>query len=152
MRSTTSCNRLLTPLAIVAVIVGAGVIVYANRDPIRAHWSQQRRAVVAASESSHPVVTELAVGMISPGDPIDALVTRHPPTDRFVHDRYTTVCYVEGNRETYIVARDGRLMFARQCGYGVHSCTFFSTMTRDDEQDWSASFQRAQPAPDAGNK
>jgi hypothetical protein len=152
MRSTTFGDRLLTPLAIAAVIAGAGVIFFANQDRIQVYWSQQRRAVIAASESSHPVVTELAFGTISPGDPIDALVTRHPPTHRLAHDRFVTVCYVEGNRETYVIARDGRLVCARQCGYRVHACTFFSTMTTDDERDWFASYQRALPAPQAGHK
>jgi hypothetical protein len=130
-------------LGIATMIGGAGVVWYVNREAIREYLDHHRRVARAAWASSHPVVGELARGTVRPGDPVEGVVSRHPPTHSLTHGRYTTVCYVEGNRETYLVARDGRLVFARQGGHRVHRCTFFATWTRAEEADWGASRERA---------
>ncbi|MBX9624932.1 MAG: hypothetical protein K2X82_14090 [Gemmataceae bacterium] len=146
MPTTTDRYRLLGRLAAAGAVVGAvGLTVWLvlDRDRLRRTYNQSERVAATRRESASPVVAELADETVRPGDPIDAVITKHPPTHLIHHDPYTTALYVEGNRETYLAARDGRLVWARQCGAGVVPCTFFSTFTPDEERDYGESLQRA---------
>lgn len=146
MPPATERYRFLGLLAAAGAVVGAVLLagwLYLNRDRLRATYHQAERVAAARRESSHPVVAELADDAVRPSDPLDAVIARHPPTHLLHHAPYTTAVYVEGLRETYLAARDGRVVWARQSGLGVVGCTFFSTLTPDEEREYGRSLQRA---------
>lgn len=135
-------GRLAAAGAVIGVVVLAGWL-YLDRERLRATYDQWERVERARRHSTHPVVAELADDAVRPGDPLDAVIARHPPTHLVHHTPYTTAIYIEGNRETYLAARDGQLVWAQQCGFGVSGCTFFSALSPDGERDYATSLQRA---------
>jgi hypothetical protein len=92
---------------------------------------------------SHPIIEELADGTVGAGEPIEGVIARYPTSHVLRHDRYTTALYIEDNREILLVAREGRLEFARFCGHRVFPCTFFDTLTVSGQQEWRKSYDRA---------
>ena len=138
--------RLLGRLAAAGAVVGALALaawLYLDRDRLRAAYDQRVRVERARRESSTPVVGELADRTVRPGDPLDPILTRHPPTHLYQHPPFTTGLYVEGSRETLIAARDGRLVWARQCGPGVRSCEFFDAFRPGEAADYAWSYNAA---------
>jgi hypothetical protein len=153
MRPATDWYRHLGRLAAAGAVAGVVFLagrLYLDRDRLRAAYDRWERVAAARRESAHPVVAELADRAVRPGDPIDAVLAKHPPAHLLRHGPYTTAVYDEGPRETYLAARDGRLVWARQCGAWVFGCTFFSTLTPDEERDYGEGLQRAFAAEAAG--
>lgn len=130
-------------VAVVAGVVGLGLWLYLDRDRLRTAFDRWERLERVRRESAEPVVGELADRVIRPGDPIDPILTRRPPTHLYQHPPFTTALYVEGTRETLLAARDGRLVWARQCGEGVYSHTFFDAFRPGEAADYAWSYNAA---------
>lgn len=153
MPTATDRYRLLGRVAAAGAVVGALALaawLYLDRDRLRAAYDQRVRVERARRESAQPVVGELADREVRPGDPIDPILARHPPTHLYRHPPFTTALYVEGTRETLLAARDGRIVWARQCGAGVFGCTFFDAFRPGEAADYAWSYNAAVEADWAG--
>jgi hypothetical protein len=130
-------------LALLPAAVALVLAIHSQKKHLRStyiYWQEVRKA---RQQMSHPIIDELADGTTSGGDPVEAVMARHPPSSVVRHDPYTTVCYTEDNREVFLIARDGRLEFARLCGNRVFPCTFFDTLTASGRQQWRKSYEEA---------
>jgi hypothetical protein len=87
-----------------------------------------------------PATRDLADGKFRAGDSMTALLARHPPDQFIRHDEYTTAVYLNGNRETYVAAEDGQLIYAKACGYRSPNYLFFDS---GGSRSWYASYQQA---------
>lgn len=88
-----------------------------------------------SKNSPHAPIRDLGNGLFRRGSSADEWFAKHPPARRRQHDEYVAATYEEGGLT--VIARDGRLVFARST-----LCEYFGFASEADDEAYQESHAR----------
>jgi hypothetical protein len=119
-----------------------------NQEPLHVPQDPDNLAEIEAMRKGDPCIErDLATGRFRYGSKLDDVLAAYKPDVLFRHGDYTTAVYADGLYlnglgHTYVVARDGKLVWSWEVSCKWHP-TFFNGLTEADRKAWSEGFWTA---------